>query len=97
MTPWETRRFLWGYADAGKQLVAAKDSRPSLIAPMNSLRGKQISPDRELQPLGDGSEDPDWDAFDSRTYERSLGRRGTERPGYFQPTQINQRFRWLIQ
>ena len=77
---WETRRsFLWGYADAGKTigLVAAKDIQAVIDRAHERVYGEsRLARIGRLQPLGDGSEDPDWDAFDSPTYERRLGKTG---------------------
>ena len=75
---WETRRsFLWGYGDAGKTigLVVAQDIQTVIDRAHERVYGEsRLARIERLQPLGDGSEEPDWDAFDSPTYERRLGK-----------------------
>ena len=75
---WETRRsFLWGYGDAGKTigLVAAQDIQTVIDRAHERVYGEsRLARIERLQPLGDGSEEPDWDAFASPTYERRLGK-----------------------
>lgn len=75
---WETRRsFLWGYGDAGKTigLVAAQDIQTVIDRAHERVYGEsRLARIERLQPLGDGSGEPDWDAFDSPTYERRLGK-----------------------
>ena len=75
---WEIRRsFLRGYGDAGKTigLVVAKDIQTAIDRAHERVYGESRQARIErLQPLGDGSEEPDWDAFESPTYERRLGK-----------------------
>ena len=75
---WERQRsFLWGYGDAGKtiNLVSAHDIQRIIDRAhervFNESREARIE---RLKPLGDGSEEPDWDAFNSPTYERKQNR-----------------------
>ena len=75
---WEKERcFLWGYGDAGKtvNLVSADDIQRAIDRAHERVYGESRTARIErLQPLGDGSEEPDWDAFDSPTYERKSGK-----------------------
>ena len=71
---WERERsFLWGYGDAGKtiKLVSADDIQRAIDRAHERVYGEsRLARIERLQPLGDGSEEADWDAFDSPTYER---------------------------
>ena len=70
------RSFLWGYGDAGKtiNLVSSDDIQRAIDRAHQRVYGEdRAARIRRLQPLGDGSEEPDWDAFDSPTYERKQG------------------------
>ena len=71
---WERQRsFLWGYGDAGKtiNLVSAEDIQQVIDRAHGRVYGEsRVSRIERLKPIGDGSEEPDWDAFDSPTYER---------------------------
>lgn len=71
------RSFLWGYGDAGKtiNLVSSDDIQRAIDRAHERVYGESRTGRIErLQPLGDGSEEPDWDAFDSPTYERKSGK-----------------------
>ena len=71
---WERQRgFLWGYGDAGKtiDLVSAEDIQQVIDRAHGRVYGEsRVSRIERLKPIGDGSEEPDWDVFDSPTYER---------------------------
>ena len=71
---WERQRsFLWGYGDAGKTigLVSAEDIQQVIDRAHERVYGEsRVSRIERLKPLEDESEEPDWDAFDSPTYER---------------------------
>ena len=71
---WERHRsFLWGFADAGKtiQLVGAKDIQRVIDEAHERVYGEsRLARIERLSPIGDGSEEPDWDAFDAPTFER---------------------------
>lgn len=71
---WERRRsFLWGYGEAGKtiQLVTSDDIQRVIDEAHERVYGEgRVSRIARLSPLGDGSEEPDWDAFDVPTFER---------------------------
>ena len=73
----EAEEFLWGYGDAGKtiNLVSAHDIERIIDRAhervFNESREARIE---RLKPLGDGSVEPDWDAFNSPTYERKQNR-----------------------
>jgi hypothetical protein len=75
---WENRRsYLRGYGDAGKTigLVTAKDIQTIIDRAHERIYGESRLARRErLKPLVDGPEEPDWDSFDSPTYERRLGK-----------------------
>ena len=75
---WEQQRsFLWGYGDAGKtiKLVTPEDIQQVIDKAHNRVYGEsRVSRIERLTPMGDGSEEPDWDAFDSPAYERKLAK-----------------------
>jgi hypothetical protein len=71
------RSFLWGYGDAGKtiNLVSSDDIQRAIDRAHERVYGEsRISRIERLKPIGDGSEEPDWDAFDAPTYERKFGK-----------------------
>ncbi len=71
------RSFLWGYGDAGKtiNLVSSDDIQRAIDRAHERVYCESRTARIErLQPLGDGYEEPDWDAFDSPTYERKSGK-----------------------
>ena len=74
---WEKlRSYIWGYGEAGKtiKLVSANDIQRAIDKAHQRVYGEsRVSRIERLKPIGDGSEEPDWDAFDSPTYERKLG------------------------
>ena len=62
------RSFLWGFADAGKtiQLVTSEDIQRAIDRAHERVYGEsRIARIERLSPIGDGSEEPDWNAFDS--------------------------------
>ena len=71
---WERQRsFLWGYGDAGKtiNLVNSEDIQRVIDRAHEQVYGEsRVSRIARLKPLEDDSGEPDWDAFDSPTYER---------------------------
>ena len=71
---WERRRsFLWGFGEAGKtiQLVTSEDIQRAIDRAHERVYGEsRIARIKRLSPIGDGSEEPDWDAFDAPTFER---------------------------
>ena len=71
---WERQRsFLWGFGNAGKtiNLVSSEDIQRVIDRAHERVYGEsRLSRIERLAPLGDGSEEPDWDAFDAPTYER---------------------------
>ena len=71
---WERRRsFLWGFADAGKtiQVVGSEDIQRVIDKAHERVYGEsRVARIERLSPIGDRSEEPDWDAFDSPTFER---------------------------
>lgn len=71
---WEKKRsFLWGYGEAGKtiNLVTADDVQEVIDrAHIKVYNESRLSRIERLKPLGDTSEAPDWDSFDTPTYER---------------------------
>ena len=71
---WERHRsFLWGYGEAGKtiQLVTSDDIQRVIDKAHERVYGEsRLSRIERLTPLGVGSEEPDWDVFDTPTYER---------------------------
>ena len=75
---WERQRsYLWGYGDAGKtiKLVSSEDIQRAIDRAHQRVYGEsRVSRIERLKPIGDGSEEPDWDAFDAPTYERKPGK-----------------------
>lgn len=75
---WEQfRSYIWGYGEAGKtiKLVSAEDIQRAIDKAHQRVYGEsRVSRIERLKPIGDGSEEPDWDAFDVPTYERKLGK-----------------------
>ncbi|MDA9625471.1 hypothetical protein N9S57_01725 [Luminiphilus sp.] len=71
---WESQRsFLWGYGDAGKtiNLVSAEDIQQVIDRAHERVYGEsRVARIKRLKPLEGDSGEPDWDAFDSPTYER---------------------------
>ena len=71
---WEGRRsFLWGFGEAGKtiQLVTSEDIQRAIDRAHERVYGEgRVARIERLSPIGDGSEEPDWDVFDTPTYER---------------------------
>ena len=71
---WEKQRsFLWGYSDAGKtiNLVTGDDIQAVIDrAHVKIYNESRLSRIERLKPLGHSSEAPDWDSFDTPTYER---------------------------
>ena len=71
---WERRKnYLWGYCSAGKtvELVGAEEIQHVIDRAHLKVYGEARSARAErLKPLGDGSEAPDWAAFDEPTFER---------------------------
>lgn len=71
---WERHRsFLWGYGVAGKtiKLVSPEDIQQVIDKAHERVYGEsRVSRIERLKPMGKGSEEPDWDAFDTPTYER---------------------------
>ena len=74
---WEQfRSYIWGFGEAGKtiKLVSSEDIQRAIDKAHQRVYGEsRVSRIERLKPIGDGSEEPDWDAFDSPTYERKLG------------------------
>lgn len=67
------RSFLQGYADAGKTiaLVSAEDIQLVIDRAHERVYGEsRVSRIERLKPIEDESGEPDWDAFDSPTFER---------------------------
>ena len=75
---WERQRsFLWGYGDAGKtiNLISSEDIQRAIDRAHQRVYGEsRVSRIERLKPIADGSEEADWDAFDSPTYERKPGK-----------------------
>ena len=71
---WEYQKnYLWGYSNAGKtiELVSAEEIQEVIDRAHLKVYGEARADRAErLKPLGDGSEVPDWDAFDEPTFER---------------------------
>ena len=71
---WERQRhFLRGFGAARKsmKLVSSKDVQRAIDKAHERVYGEsRVSRIERLTPIGDGSEEPDWDAFDSPTFER---------------------------
>ena len=74
---WERQRsFLWGYGDAGKtiNLVTSADIQQVIDRAHERVYGEsRVSRIERLKPIEDESGEPDWDAFDTPTYERKGG------------------------
>ena len=70
---WERRRsFLWGFGQAGKtiQLVTSEDIQRTIDQAHERVYSESRAARMErLSPMGDGSEEPDCDAFDSPTFD----------------------------
>ena len=69
----QQRNYLWGYSNAGKtiQLVTADEIQQVIDRAHLAVYGEARADRAErLKPLGDGSEVPDWAAFDEPTFER---------------------------
>lgn len=71
---WERHRsFLWGFGEAGKtiQLVTSEDIQRAIDRAHERVYGEsRIARIERLSPIGDGSQEPDWDVFDSPAFER---------------------------
>lgn len=71
---WERHRsFLWGFGEAGKaiQLVTSEDIQRVIDRAHERVYAEsRVARIERLSPIGDGSEEPDWDAFDSPAFER---------------------------
>ena len=71
---WEYQKnYLWGYSNAGKtiELVSAEEIQVVIDRAHLKVYGEaRAARAKRLKPLGDGSEVPDWDAFDEPTFER---------------------------
>lgn len=76
---WEHQKnYLWGYSNAGKtiELVSAEQIQEVIDRAHLKVYGEARADRAErLKPLGDGSEVPDWDAFDEPTFERRASAR----------------------
>ena len=68
--------YIWGYGKpADLKLVSADDIQRAIDKAHQRVYGEsRVSRIERLKPIGDGSEEPDWDAFDSPTYERKPGK-----------------------
>jgi len=77
---WERQRsFLWGYGDAGKtiNLVTSEDIQTVIDRAHERVYGEsRVSRLERLNPIADKGNIPDWDAFDSPTYERAKPKSG---------------------
>jgi len=75
---WERlRSYIWGFGEAGKtiQLVSSEDIQRAIDKAHQRVYGEsRASRIERFKPIGDSSEEPDWDAFDTPTYERKLGK-----------------------
>ena len=77
---WEKRRsFMYGFCDSGLtiSLVTREDIQRVIDkAHLTVFSEERVARKERLKPLEDGSGEPDWDAFDSPTYERrqAIGR-----------------------
>jgi len=73
-TAWEHQRsYLWGYCSAGRtiQLVSSEEIQEVIDRAHLKVYGEtRIGRAERLKPLGDGSMEPDWEAFDEPTFER---------------------------
>ena len=74
---WEMKRsFMYGFCDSGKtiSLVTQEDIQRVIDKAHLRVYGEERLPRKErLKPLEDESGEPDWDAFDSPTFERKRG------------------------
>ena len=69
------KNYLWGFAEAGKtiHLVTSEEIQRVIDKAHSRVYGEsRVSRIERLAPMGDGSEEPDWDAFDLPTFERKL-------------------------
>ena len=77
---WERQRsFLWGYGDAGKtiNLVTSEDIQTVIDRAHERVYCEsRVSRLERLNPIADKGNIPDWDAFDSPTYERAKPKSG---------------------
>ena len=78
---WERQKsFLWGYGDAGKtiNLVTSEDIQTVIDRAHERVYGEsRVSRLERLNPIADKGNIPDWDAFDSPTYERAKQKSGS--------------------
>ena len=76
---WERHRsFLWGFAEAGMtiQLVSSEDIQRVIDKAHERVYAEsRVSRIERLSPSRDGLKEPDWDAFDSPTFERKSASR----------------------
>ena len=73
----QQRSFLRGFGNAGKtiNLVSAEDIQQVIDRAHERVYGEcRASRIERLKPIEVESGEPDWDAFDSPTYERKLGK-----------------------
>ena len=74
---WERQRSsMYGYCDSGKtiSLVTQEDIQRVIDKAHLRVYGEaRLARKERLKPLGDESGEPDWDAFDSPTFERKGG------------------------
>jgi len=75
---WEKlRSYIWGFGEAGKtiKLVSSEEIQRAIDKAHQRVYGEsRVSRIERFKPIGDSSEEPDWDAFDTPTYERKLGK-----------------------
>ena len=75
---WEKRRsFMYGFCESGKtiSLVTQEDIQRVIDkAHMRVFGEDRLARKERLKPLEDESGEPDWDVFDSPTYERKRGK-----------------------
>lgn len=71
---WEKKRsFLVGFREAGMTigLVNAEETQEVIDRAHVTVFGEErVARIERLKPIGDGESDPNWDAFDTPTYER---------------------------
>ena len=74
---WERQRsFMYGFCDSGKtiSLVTQEDIQRVIDkAHMRVYGEERLARKERLKPIEDESGEPDWDAFDSPTFERKGG------------------------
>ena len=74
---WEKQRsFMYGFCDSGKtiSLVTQEDIQRVIDKAHQRVYGEErLARKERLKPLVDESGEPDWDAFDSPTFERKAG------------------------